>query len=154
MAPEIHCGQKQTSKVDVWSLFVTILWTLNREGFRQPQHFRFYHDIRRTVASLANTPHLSKIRGTARVDPSARVSAAQMLVHCFDGTGLTTPSSRVSPLVDSLGHDAASPLDTGRKAPAAPVLRSGATGRSPMVTGNTKSNFAAMVRGAKKRQIP
>ena len=35
MAPEIFRTGGQTSMLDVWSLFVTMLWTLNVGGFRQ-----------------------------------------------------------------------------------------------------------------------
>jgi len=35
MAPELFHQGGQTSRVDVWSLFVTILWTLNVREFRQ-----------------------------------------------------------------------------------------------------------------------
>jgi hypothetical protein len=34
----------------------------------------------------------------ARLHPDRRASAAQMLVHFFDGRGLTTPRSKISPI--------------------------------------------------------
>ena len=36
MAPELYRGRGQTHKVDIWSLFVTMLWTLNIRGFCLP----------------------------------------------------------------------------------------------------------------------
>jgi serine/threonine protein kinase len=38
MAPEMFRKGGQTSKLDVWSLFVTMLWTLDIGGFRQRWH--------------------------------------------------------------------------------------------------------------------
>ena len=42
MAPEINSGRKQTTAVDMWSLFVTFFWVENVEGFRGKQEFGSY----------------------------------------------------------------------------------------------------------------
>ncbi|KAK1751106.1 kinase-like domain-containing protein [Echria macrotheca] len=34
MAPEVYHRQKQTTKVDIWSLFATYVWVINVDGFR------------------------------------------------------------------------------------------------------------------------
>ena len=38
MAPEMFSGGSQTTKLDVWSLFVTLVWALDFGGFRQKCH--------------------------------------------------------------------------------------------------------------------
>ncbi|KAH0425482.1 hypothetical protein CcaCcLH18_10941 [Colletotrichum camelliae] len=43
MAPEVFADKAQTSKVDVWSLYVTMLWTLDVGGYRKASnHFTSY----------------------------------------------------------------------------------------------------------------
>jgi len=59
MAPEVFNGGKQTSKADIWSLFVTIVWTLDSCGFRQQRHTR-YDDIVQAVLLASNSADLSK----------------------------------------------------------------------------------------------
>ncbi|KAH8588766.1 kinase-like domain-containing protein [Bisporella sp. PMI_857] len=71
MGPEMFREGNQTHKVDVWSLFVTMLWILDAGGFRQKS--------------------ISKIWEMAIVNPDERASAAQMLVKYFNGVGLSTP---------------------------------------------------------------
>jgi serine/threonine protein kinase len=91
MAPEIHQTGIQTSKVDVWSLFVTMMWTLDILGFRRTQ-FQNGPNARTTVLSAASNVYaLSNIQEMAMVNPEERASAAQMLVKCFNGEGLSTP---------------------------------------------------------------
>ncbi len=41
MAPEIHRAEQQTHKADVWSFFVTLMWTVDVGGCRrQADKFR------------------------------------------------------------------------------------------------------------------
>ncbi|KAM6514151.1 hypothetical protein FALCPG4_015310 [Fusarium falciforme] len=88
---------KQTHQVDVWSLFVTMLWALDIKGFRQAlDSSRSVQEIRTKI--LTRAPDLSMIIEMAKEDPDERASAAQMLVKCFDGKGLVTPRSRIPPL--------------------------------------------------------
>lgn len=102
MAPEVYIGGNQTSKADIWSLFVTILWTMNAGGFREiSRNFLAYDNVKATVLSLADIPELSRAREMARIDPTARASAAQMLARCFDGEGLTTPRGRIPPIINA-----------------------------------------------------
>ncbi|KAF2022282.1 kinase-like protein [Aaosphaeria arxii CBS 175.79] len=39
MAPEMFQGGSNTTKLDIWSLFVTMMWTLDTQGFRQNQTY-------------------------------------------------------------------------------------------------------------------
>lgn len=73
-----------------------MLWTLDVNGFRQKsQQFRSLEDLHYAVsAAVAGSP-IDTIQEMARVDPDGRASAAQMLVKCFDGAGLTTPRNEV-----------------------------------------------------------
>lgn len=103
MAPEMFLGGKQTHKVDIWSLFVTMLWTLDAEGFRRKSN-RFVNnaDVQKAVLSAAlNVDTFSKIQEMAIVNPEERASAAQMLVKHFDGKGLSTPRNQVPALTSS-----------------------------------------------------
>ncbi|AEO65261.1 uncharacterized protein THITE_2048148, partial [Thermothielavioides terrestris NRRL 8126] len=100
MSPEIYYEFPwQTPKADVWSLFATLLWTLDTGGFRRLEAgYRDYDDIQSTVQSLAEAPEMAPTREMARSSAQTRASAAQMLVRLFDGKGLTTPRSQVHPL--------------------------------------------------------
>lgn len=102
MAPEIYRTEKQTNKADVWSLFVTMLWVLDVNGFRKTSDsdlFTTYKDVQDTVVSLASRVEgISAIREMAAVDVEGRASAAQMLIKLFSGEGLTTPRRQIPPL--------------------------------------------------------
>lgn len=99
MAPELTLGTRQTNKLDVWSLFVTLLWTLNAHGFRAAaQKFTGEVEAQDEAVRLAEMPDLAEIADMGRRDPEKRASAAQMLVKCFKGEGLVTPKNLVPPL--------------------------------------------------------
>ena len=99
MAPEMFRKGGQTSKLDVWSLFVTILWTLDVGGFRQESpRFDTVEDAQNAVLFAASKGDISNIREMATIDPARRASAAQMLVKCFNGEGLSTPRHQVPAL--------------------------------------------------------
>jgi Protein kinase domain len=101
MAPEMFRIGEQTHKVDVWSLYVTMLWTLDIRGFRQAQ-FKTTVDVQEVVLTTAsNAETVSQIREMAIVNPEDRASAAQMLLKCFNGAGLSTPRHQVPALINS-----------------------------------------------------
>ena len=98
MAPEMFQKGPQTHKVDVWSLFVTMLWTLDVKGFRRKsERFKTLEEVHKEVATAASGVEI--IREMAEINPEERASAAQMLVKCFDGGGLTTLRSQVPALL-------------------------------------------------------
>ncbi|KAK3175448.1 hypothetical protein K4F52_010256 [Lecanicillium sp. MT-2017a] len=96
MAPEIHSGRKQTSAVDMWSLFVTLLWVENVEDFRSKE-FGTYLALLFWIVSAAsrNWEGSNSVQGLMALDYTRRASAAQILVKYFDGEGLTTPKDNV-----------------------------------------------------------
>ncbi|OCK99672.1 kinase-like protein [Cenococcum geophilum 1.58] len=92
MAPEVLCNLeiKQTPKVDVWSLFVTITYVMNAGGYRdKPLHTN--EQKIKAVLEAANDKLLQPIQLMAMVNPDRRASAAKMLNDIFHGKGLTTP---------------------------------------------------------------
>ncbi|CAK7199526.1 hypothetical protein SEUCBS139899_002206 [Sporothrix eucalyptigena] len=79
MAPEMYSGNGlRTHKVDVWSLFVSILWVLDVGGFRDRSlRFVSYQNVQTTVQELAAHPDMASIRFMAAPHPDQRASAAQ-----------------------------------------------------------------------------
>ncbi|KAL9024816.1 MAG: hypothetical protein Q9196_006237, partial [Gyalolechia fulgens] len=105
-APEIYFhGHPQTSKMDIWSLFVTLASVTRAAGFDEDK-LENYRQVLDVVKKAAVT-ELSALSAMAREDPTLRASAAQMLVQYFGGDGLTTPRRRIGSVPDSgeeMGH--------------------------------------------------
>lgn len=96
MAPEVfHFREVLTHKVDMWSLFVTLLDMI----FPNLRHSEFKDkddDIHRSIIDYARTvDEIKPIREAANFYPKNRASAAQMLVKFFRGAGMTTPWNEV-----------------------------------------------------------
>lgn len=102
MAPEILSNnrQTQTTKVDIWSLFATLAWVDDAAGFRT-KNFETPPEIINGVRAAAEVSY--QLKSMAEVDPYYRASAAQILVSCYEGKGLTTPWSKVLPLTPIAG---------------------------------------------------
>ena len=98
MAPEMHQAGLQTSKADVWSLFVTMLWTLDIRRFRQTQFNTAQDAQSAALYAASHEDQVSGINEMAIVNPEKRASAAQMLVKCFNGEGLSTPWDQIPAL--------------------------------------------------------
>jgi serine/threonine protein kinase len=140
MAPEMFRKGGQTSKLDVWSLFVTILWTLDAGGFRQMSNqFESAEDAQEAVLFAASkVDSISKIQEMAIVNPEERASAAQMLVKCYNGVGLSTPRNQVPALTSSPPSTIAA---ARALAPPLPALRTAQT--KPRVQKNANIFTAA-----------
>ncbi|KAJ2994079.1 hypothetical protein NUW58_g1652 [Xylaria curta] len=98
MAPEMMMG-KQTHKSDIWSLFVTLLWTTENAQFHRllkTKDLRADCSYEIITEAAMNEPAVNRYQAMARIDPNERASAAQMLLTFFGGLGLTTPK-RVIP---------------------------------------------------------
>jgi hypothetical protein len=62
LTPEMFQKGGQTSKLDAWSLLVTMLWTLDIGGFRQSWHqFESAEDAQDAVLSAASEGDMSRI---------------------------------------------------------------------------------------------
>ncbi|KAI1270259.1 kinase-like protein [Xylariaceae sp. FL1019] len=114
IAPEILRGQRQTHKADVWSLYVTILWTSNVRNFREesPELEGNLDHLHEFIQSCAGD--VKEIQEMARDNPEERASAAQMLVKCFGGHGLyKKDASKVPKLIT----DGETPDDASKSVP-------------------------------------
>ncbi|KUI63690.1 Mitogen-activated protein kinase kinase kinase YODA [Cytospora mali] len=105
MAPEMLRGGSgtgyQTHKVDIWSLYVTMVWTLNINRFREEaDNFTSVVQCQDAILLIASkVERLNFMAPMVRMDPENRASAAQMLVKAFGGNGLSTPRNMVRPLI-------------------------------------------------------
>lgn len=86
MAPEVYHRQKQSTKVDIWSLFSTIVWVHNTNGFRDSCAQFGAQDIHVWLVQIAQLPKYEKTRRMARINPKKRPSASQQLA-ILDGEG-------------------------------------------------------------------
>jgi len=98
MAPELQVGSlnRQTTKVDVWALFVTLAMVLNAGGFRSKPNSTLKLRMK-AVEEATRTKELRNMKEMAIVNPEQRASAADMLDKHFQGRGRTTTSNQ-SPL--------------------------------------------------------
>jgi len=85
-APEMYCGDKQTAKMDVWSLLVTVLYA-SKPGFRDAMRARcgsipvqFMKDL---VQEAVSTPTFSILSDMAAVEPEQRASAEETLYKVY-----------------------------------------------------------------------
>jgi len=108
MAPEVlrNQGTRQTSKVDVWSLLVTLVYAMDTAGYRKKPLHTTEQKIT-AVHEATQTPEFRPIKTMAIVDPEQRASAAQMIVKLYRGKGLTTPDTQVF-----IGSHSANPPST------------------------------------------
>ncbi|CAK7200165.1 hypothetical protein SEUCBS139899_002856 [Sporothrix eucalyptigena] len=100
-APEMHLDVQQTPKVDVWSLFVTLIEIHPETAFPPPPGFS-RKDVFVAVQTAAHQH--ARLTPMARKDPESRASAAQILVALFDGRGLTTPRNKISNITSMSYH--------------------------------------------------
>jgi serine/threonine protein kinase len=99
MAPDaVYRTHPQSPKMDVWSLFVVIGIVTQAGGLHDPKLASYEEVLPRVRAAAAQNILLSPM---AQETPELRASAAQMLVKCFDGQGLSTPRTQVGPIPDS-----------------------------------------------------
>ncbi|KAI0828807.1 kinase-like protein [Hypoxylon sp. FL0890] len=80
----------QTSAVDIWSLFVTMLWFHNADLFRYKVREMSRTEIRRSIINAAmKNKTVKHIREMGIFDPNYRATAAQML-NCLGRQDLIT----------------------------------------------------------------
>lgn len=96
MAPEVFHGERlQTPKVDVWSLGVSIISLGSKGAFPQNKDLQ-RAEVLEKIRTAANDEPM--VRRMTHENPDLRASAAQILLHYFNGEGLTTPLERIPPL--------------------------------------------------------
>lgn len=79
MAPEVYHRQVQTTKVDIWSLFATVVWVRNTDGFRDTcAHFSAPH-IHSWLRKISAMPEYASIRKMAEMRPKMRPTAENQL---------------------------------------------------------------------------
>lgn len=101
MAPELHQYGVATHKADVWSLFVTMLWTSENKGFRK--FVRTHKGMEGFYEAILTLGSQERLLGDMRemivLNPEERASAAQMLLKYYGGQGLSTPIRQIPPLL-------------------------------------------------------
>jgi hypothetical protein len=98
--------------------------------------------IRKEIFSRARKPNLSSIQEMAIEDPAKRASAAQMLVKCFNGEGLTTLQNKNFALIETPSTVSNVRKDTqhdGKKVAARKEARAGAFGLAPQTRNQAKT---------------
>ncbi|WZH48603.1 kinase-like domain-containing protein [Fusarium acuminatum] len=104
MAPEVSLlatatGQPHTPKIDVWSLWATLIWTFNMGTTVAPGRFRqlllesFPENMiyREMETQAIAKEYGSAFEAMAASDPKERASAGELLEWMFEGVGRATP---------------------------------------------------------------
>ncbi|KAI0139593.1 kinase-like domain-containing protein [Hypoxylon sp. NC0597] len=101
MAPEVG-GEVQTEKVDMWSLFMVMVWILDTGDFRGAMKRKEVRTRDERIAMMRKgvESDLQKYWHMARVSPEDRATAAQMLLKHYGGEGASTKLCDISPLKD------------------------------------------------------
>ncbi|KAK1754109.1 hypothetical protein QBC47DRAFT_36294 [Echria macrotheca] len=104
MAPEVMRMEKSTPKSDVYSLFMTMFWVRDTNGFRKLELLLedYDHILDVVFASSSSDDWIKGLRPMGEINPDHRASAAQMLVTRFNGEGLSTPINRIPPILDQV----------------------------------------------------
>ncbi|KAL1906697.1 hypothetical protein Sste5344_007549 [Sporothrix stenoceras] len=94
MAPEVCDRKLQACTVDIWSLFVTIVWIYDTDGFRSYETIDNM-ELRDKITEIAQQDMYAHIRDMAIQDPSRRVSASRLLAR-LEGSSASMPQSSLS----------------------------------------------------------
>ncbi|KAI1407364.1 kinase-like domain-containing protein [Hypoxylon sp. FL1857] len=100
MPPEMGIDS-QTSKVDVWSLFMVLVWILDIDDFRWKADTDSFEsrDARISITEQAIKSGLGKYWHMVKLRVEDRASAAQMLLKHYGGEGASTYF--ITPLTDA-----------------------------------------------------
>lgn len=79
MAPEVFHSRKQTGKVDIWSLFATIVWVKNVDNFRRYCAKERAETIHNWLVKISMMPQFQNIQRMASIRAKDRPSAKQLL---------------------------------------------------------------------------
>lgn len=90
MAPELFDPSRPPqTKVDVWSIFVTLAWVANADNFQNKQIMEFLPRMT-AVQEAINHPFLKHCREMAAFKHEQRASAGDMLDKLYRGNGRST----------------------------------------------------------------
>jgi serine/threonine protein kinase len=105
MAPEVFNRQKQSTKVDIWSLFATIVW-MRSEDFRTTCSGCRAPELHTWLVGIAKMDEYAMMRRMASMDPKKRPSASKQLA-ILDGQleDLDSVTSYGSGSGDEVGDD-------------------------------------------------
>lgn len=92
MAPEayLHPSWPQTSKMDVWSLFVTLAYVMNVAGFRRKAQGTPRRRAK-AIREAAKDEKLQRVQAMVIEYPDDRAAAGYILEKVYGGEGRTTP---------------------------------------------------------------
>ncbi|KAL9099877.1 MAG: hypothetical protein Q9163_004683 [Psora crenata] len=84
--PDFEIVQTPPShKVDVWSLFVSLAWAIDAEGY-QSTNKETVHQILDAVSKACEDNWIKKYKAMATIDPTKRASAHDILTEHFKGS--------------------------------------------------------------------
>ncbi|OAA41410.1 STE family protein kinase [Metarhizium rileyi] len=99
IAPEIDAENPlKTCKADIWSLFVTTIWTLDVKNYRTNPA----RQTKNSILDASQSQVMHNLRTMASINPDERPSAAQLLVRCFEGEGLSTAKEKIQHIDDPI----------------------------------------------------
>ncbi|OIW25689.1 kinase-like protein [Coniochaeta ligniaria NRRL 30616] len=106
MAPEVYKKQKQTEKVDIWSLFATIVWVKNINNFRATCAKYAPPVIHNWLVQYAAMDQFSNIRQMASMRAKDRPSAKHLLrILAGDGPDELADELASALTLDPMGED-------------------------------------------------
>jgi serine/threonine protein kinase len=86
MAPEVYSGGEQTTKIDIWSLFVTIIWIHDVEGFREVTAYEKAPQVHNRLRDIAaRYPQFQAFKDMVNKVPDRRPAAKKLLKTLGDG---------------------------------------------------------------------
>jgi len=146
MAPEVFYRQRQTTKIDVWSLYATIVWM--RDGpFRATCSSLSAHELHTHLTETSKLPEYSNVRRMAAWHPTQRPSPSQQLhildngdYDDFDERGGYAPADPVDP-EDDLANQFSSSMSLGGTS-TNPALSYGGSGSSDYPAGPNSPEVA------------
>jgi serine/threonine protein kinase len=78
MAPEVFGRKRQTTKVDIWSLFATVVWTRTPQ-FRRDCSQMHAQDLHGWLVAISRADEYTSMQRMASIDPKKRPSATEQL---------------------------------------------------------------------------
>ena len=119
-APEVfRKGVAQTTKLDVYSLFVTVVYALNINNF-QNAYLETPEARTAAIRSASEAPVFAPIRAMALEDPARRASAAEILDQVYNGEGRSSRRTLPRFGAPAVAPTTAGPSTTPSKASLAP----------------------------------